>query len=103
MSKIATFAFTAVTAFATFCWAQQSSSVSSQNSPSQSSQAASNTGQPSSQSTLPALKVKTRMVVVDVVARDAKGRPVTDLKQDDFTILEEGKEQKVRIFNFQQP
>lgn len=103
MSKIAILAFTAVTAFTTFCWAQQSSSVNSQNSPSQTAQTVSNTGQQSSQSTPPVLKVKTRMVVVDVVARDAKGKPVTDLKQEDFIVLEEGKEQKVRIFNFQQP
>src|SRR5579864_1814471 len=39
------------------------------------------------------LKVKTRLVVVDVVARDAKGAPVTDLKQEDFTVVEDGKEQ----------
>ncbi len=43
------------------------------------------------------------MVVVDVVARDSKGKPVSDLKQEDFTVLEDGKEQKVRIFNFQHP
>ena len=49
------------------------------------------------------LKVKTRLVVMDVVARDAKGQPVTDLKQEDFTVLEDGKEQRVRIFNFQRP
>jgi VWFA-related protein len=49
------------------------------------------------------LRVKTRLVVVDVVARDSKGAPVTDLKQDDFTVLEDGKEQKVRIFNFRGP
>ena len=42
-------------------------------------------------------------MVVDVVARDGKGVPVTDLKQEDFTVLEDGKEQKLRIFNFQQP
>jgi VWFA-related protein len=46
------------------------------------------------------LRVKTRLVVVDVIARDAKGAPVADLKQEDFTVLEDGKEQKVRIFNF---
>jgi VWFA-related protein len=50
-----------------------------------------------------ALKIKTRLVIVDVVARDSKGLAVTDLKQEDFTILEDGKEQKLRIFNFQQP
>ncbi|MCU1220153.1 MAG: hypothetical protein JWN42_1350 [Candidatus Angelobacter sp.] len=49
------------------------------------------------------LKVKTRLVVVDVVARDAIGAPVTDLKQEDFTVIEDGKEQKLRIFNFQHP
>jgi VWFA-related protein len=49
------------------------------------------------------LKVKSRLVVVDVVARDAKGAPVTDLKQEDFTVIEDGKEQKLRIFNFQHP
>jgi len=46
------------------------------------------------------LRVKTRLVLVDVVARDSKGAPVTDLKQDDFTVLEDGKEQKIRIFKF---
>src|SRR5690242_10948935 len=40
------------------------------------------------------LKIKTRLVVLDIVARDSKGAPVADLKQDDFTVLEDGKEQK---------
>jgi VWFA-related protein len=48
------------------------------------------------------LKSITRLVVVDVVATERDGA-VTDLKQDDFTILEDGKEQKIRVFNFQQP
>ncbi|HEY1528807.1 MAG TPA: VWA domain-containing protein [Candidatus Angelobacter sp.] len=48
------------------------------------------------------LKSITRLVVVDVVATDKNGA-VTDLKGDDFTVLEDGKEQKVRVFNFQQP
>jgi VWFA-related protein len=48
------------------------------------------------------LKVKTRMVVVDVIALDHKGVPVTDLKADDFTLQEENKPQKIRVFNFQQ-
>jgi VWFA-related protein len=47
------------------------------------------------------LKSITRLVVVDVVA--TKDGAVTDLKQDDFTILEDGKEQKIRVFNFQEP
>jgi VWFA-related protein len=48
------------------------------------------------------LKVKTRLVVVDVVALDRKGVPVTDLEAKDFTLLEENAEQKIRVFNFQQ-
>ncbi len=48
------------------------------------------------------LKSITRLVVVDVVATDKDGA-ITDLKQDDFTVLEDGKEQKIRVFNFQQP
>lgn len=48
------------------------------------------------------LKSITRLVVVDVVATE-KDNAVTDLKQDDFTVLEDGKEQKIRVFNFQQP
>ena len=48
------------------------------------------------------LKSITRLVVVDVVATDKNGA-VKDLKSDDFTVLEDGKEQKIRVFNFQQP
>src|SRR5437899_4177157 len=48
------------------------------------------------------LKSITRLVVVDVVATDKNGA-VTDLVRDDFTVLEDGKEQKVRVFNFQKP
>jgi VWFA-related protein len=48
------------------------------------------------------LKVKTRLVVVDVVVVDHKGVPVTDLKAEDFVLREEGAEQNIRVFNFQQ-
>jgi len=48
------------------------------------------------------LKVKTRLVVVDVVALDHKGAPVTDLKPEDFTVREENVDQKIRVFNFKQ-
>jgi VWFA-related protein len=47
------------------------------------------------------LKVKTRLVVVDVIALDHKGNPIADLKADDFILQEENKPQKVRVFNFQ--
>jgi VWFA-related protein len=48
------------------------------------------------------LKVKTRLVVVDVIALDHKGVPITDLKADDFILQEENKPQNIRVFNFQQ-
>jgi len=49
------------------------------------------------------LKVTSRLVVVDVVVVDHKGQPVNDLTADDFSILEEGKEQKISAFSFQHP
>jgi VWFA-related protein len=49
------------------------------------------------------LKVTTRLVVVDVVALDRKGAPVTDLKPEELSLFEDGKEQKIRTFSFQQP
>jgi VWFA-related protein len=48
------------------------------------------------------LRVQTRLVVVDVVALDHKGVPVTDLKAEDFTLREENTDQKIRTFSFQQ-
>ena len=49
------------------------------------------------------LRTNTRLVVVDVVATDSKGQPVTDLKPADFTLLEDGKPQKISGFNFEHP
>ncbi|MDE3187991.1 MAG: VWA domain-containing protein [Acidobacteriota bacterium] len=45
------------------------------------------------------LRVTTRLVDVDVVALDKKGRPVTDLKPDDFEIYDNGRKQAVRFFS----
>jgi VWFA-related protein len=47
------------------------------------------------------LRSTTRLVVVDVVTVDSKGEPVPGLKADDFTILEDGKPQKISGFSFQ--
>lgn len=49
------------------------------------------------------LKFTSRLVVVDVIATDHKGNPVTDLKREDFTVQEDGKEQPLRVFEFQAP
>src|SRR5262249_32061708 len=46
-------------------------------------------------------KVESQLVLVNVVARDKSGKPVTDLKGDDFTFLEDGKPQKIASFDFE--
>jgi len=46
----------------------------------------------------PVLRVNTRLVEVDVVVH-SKGSIVADLNQDDFTVLDNGKPQKIASFN----
>ncbi len=43
----------------------------------------------------------TQLVVEDVIIRTRDGKPVPDLKPDDFTIFEDGKPQKISVFEFQ--
>ena len=47
------------------------------------------------------LRVSSELVLVNVVARDKQGKPVTDLKVGDFTLLEDGKPQTVSSFDFE--
>ena len=49
------------------------------------------------------LKKTSRLVVVTVVATDHKGKPVTDLEQKDFTIVEDGAPQEIKVFSFDHP
>ncbi len=44
------------------------------------------------------LTVTARLVVLDVVATDKDGNPVTDLKRSDFTVFEDGKQQRIASF-----
>jgi VWFA-related protein len=46
----------------------------------------------------PVFRSGVRLVQASVVVHDKSGRPVTDLKQSDFTIFEDGKEQKLELF-----
>src|SRR5690242_4892554 len=100
MLKTLLLTFAATVALAAVSFAQQSTPAETQ---SQGPKEAHATAQQPSSGVSAVLKIKTRLVVVDVVARDSKGAPVTDLKQEDFTVVEDGKEQKVRIFSFQRP
>jgi Ca-activated chloride channel homolog len=45
-------------------------------------------------------EIDVNLVELPVSVTDASGGPVTDLKQDDFTVLESGKKQKISAFNF---
>ncbi len=62
------------------------------------------TGQPGAeqsgagQSGVATLHVTSREIVVDVTVTDAKGQPIHDLKQSDFTLKEDDKPQPVRTF-----
>jgi VWFA-related protein len=46
-----------------------------------------------------ALRVQTNLVEVGVVVRDARGKPIAGLRQDDFQILDEGKPQRISLFS----
>src|SRR3954471_19057711 len=41
------------------------------------------------------------LVLVNITVRDAKGNPVRGLKAEDFTVLEDGKQQKIASFDVQ--
>src|SRR5580698_6130474 len=47
------------------------------------------------------LKVETNVVLVDAVVTDKKGNYVRDLKQKDFKIWEDNKEQAIKSFSFE--
>ncbi len=47
----------------------------------------------------PVIRVNTRLVQVSVIVHDHSGRPVADLRQDDFTLLDRGRPQKIAFFS----
>ncbi|HLY93089.1 MAG TPA: VWA domain-containing protein [Candidatus Angelobacter sp.] len=69
---------------------------------SESDQQPTSSPQPSTYQSPTVLRATTRLVVVDVVATDSKGEPVPGLKAEDFSVLENGKPQKISGFTFQQ-
>src|SRR5262249_43546843 len=48
-------------------------------------------------------RASTRMVLVDAVVTDSDGRPVTNLKAEDFTIIDNGKKQTISAFGVRSP
>src|SRR5207237_9375225 len=81
-------------------------SQSAPSSPQQPSPQRQTTAQPQPQTAYESatvLKTVTRMVVIDVVATDHKDHLVPDLSAADFTVLEDGQEQEIKIFSFQHP
>src|SRR5215472_220936 len=47
------------------------------------------------------ISTTTQLVVINVAAKDKSGNPILDLKTDDFTVTEDGKVQKISVFEFQ--
>src|SRR5437588_7168874 len=45
------------------------------------------------------IKVTSNLVSLDVIVKDKKGKPITDLKAEDFTVTENGVPQKIEFFD----
>src|SRR5690242_8651336 len=45
------------------------------------------------------VKVKSNLVNIDAIVKDKKGKYVSDLKAEDFTITEDGQAQKIEFFD----
>lgn len=54
--------------------------------------------EPASSKPQTTLQVTSRAVLVDVIVSDRKGHPVTGLRQDAFTVTEQGKRQSISFF-----
>jgi VWFA-related protein len=49
----------------------------------------------------PTFTARSSLVVVDVTVRDKAGKPIEGLKQSDFAVSEDGKPQKISVFEYQ--
>ena len=47
------------------------------------------------------IRVRVRLIPVDVIVTDQRDRPVTNLKQEDFQVFENGQEQEIRHFSIE--
>jgi VWFA-related protein len=46
-------------------------------------------------------RASSNLVIVDVFVRDRSGKEIADLTKEDFTLLEDGKPQKISVFDYQ--
>jgi VWFA-related protein len=49
----------------------------------------------------PKFSVTSRLVVVSVIVNDRDGKPIENLRAEDFTLLEDNKPQKISVFEYQ--
>jgi VWFA-related protein len=56
---------------------------------------------PTAPSTPPSFTANANLVIVDVNVKDKSGRPIEGLSAQDFTLLEDGKPQKISVFEYQ--
>ena len=61
------------------------------------------TAQTSSEIPAPTIRATTRLVLVNVVASDKSGKPVSNLEGNSFKMFESGKPQKPAIFDYERP
>ena len=57
--------------------------------------------QDNGQGATPLIKAEARLVLVDTIVTDKKGNYLDDLKQQDFKVYEDGKEQQVKSFSLE--
>lgn len=60
-------------------------------------------GQPTTTPPEIVIRSSTRLVQVSVIVRDKKGNPITGLKKEDFSVLDEGKAQNIAFFSAATP
>jgi hypothetical protein len=46
----------------------------------------------------PTFRTNTNLVIVNVAVKDKSGKPIEDLKKEQFTLLEDGKPQQNSVF-----
>jgi VWFA-related protein len=49
----------------------------------------------------PTFRTNTNLVIVNVAIKDKSGKPIEDLKKDQFTLLEDGKPQQISVFELE--